>query len=181
MATCWEPGARVQLSHSDDPRRKLAWTLERVDMGSGWVGVHTGRTNPVMAEGISSGRIPALAGYRELRREVPFAPPGLDRGRLDIGLFNGAGPDALVEVKNVTLLDGGYLRFPDAVSLRARKHLDLLRAAVDRLAKKAMASLTETRPELRVIQGGVGNDGTKSESTAPDAGSPPQGESRSNR
>lgn len=130
MATCWEPGARVQLSHSDNPRRKLAWTLERVDMGSGWVGVHTGRTNPVMAEGISSGRIPALTGYRVLRREVAFTPPGMEKGRLDIGLFDGAGRDALVEVKNVTLLDGDCLRFPDAVSLRARKHLDLLRAAV---------------------------------------------------
>lgn len=33
MATCWEPGAPVQLSHSTNPARKLAWTLERVDMG----------------------------------------------------------------------------------------------------------------------------------------------------
>ena len=33
MRGCWEPNARVQLSHSDNPRRKLAWTLERVDMG----------------------------------------------------------------------------------------------------------------------------------------------------
>lgn len=49
----------------------------------------------------------------------------------------------------------------------------LLRAAIDKLTKKAMESLTETGPELRVIQGGVGNDGTKSESTAPDAGSIP--------
>jgi sugar fermentation stimulation protein A len=27
MATCWREGARVQLSHSDAPHRKLAWTL----------------------------------------------------------------------------------------------------------------------------------------------------------
>lgn len=128
MRTCWEPGAPVELSYSGDPRRKLAWTLERVDMGQGWIGVHTGRTNPVVAEAVEQGRIPALAGYRTLRREVPFAASGL-AGRLDLGLEDGAGPDALVEVKNVTLLDGDRLRFPDAVTERGRKHLELLAAA----------------------------------------------------
>lgn len=130
MATCWEPGARVQISRSDNPRRKLAWTLERVDMGGGWIGVNTARPNSVMAEGISAGRIPSLAGYEELRREVTFAPTELERGQLDIGLSAGNGPDALVEVKNVTLLDGDRLCFPDAVSARGLKHLQLLRAAV---------------------------------------------------
>ncbi len=130
MATCWAPGAPVQLSHSGDPRRKLAWTLERVDMGAGWVGVHTGRPNAVMAEGIAAGRIPTLAGYRGLRREVVFAPHGQEGGRLDLALTEGPAPDALVEVKNCTLHDGDCLRFPDAVSLRGRKHLDLLAAAV---------------------------------------------------
>jgi sugar fermentation stimulation protein A len=60
MATCWAPGAPVQLSHSTDPGRKLAWTLERVDMGAGWVGIHTGRPNAVLAEGIAAWRIPSL-------------------------------------------------------------------------------------------------------------------------
>ena len=132
MTTCWSPGAPVQLSHSDNPRRKLVWTLERVDMGSGWVGVHTGRTNRIVTEGILAERIPTLAGYRRLRHEVGFAPTGYPKGRLDIALYDGAAADVLVEVKNVTLLDGDYLRFPDAVSERGRKHLGLLRAAVER-------------------------------------------------
>jgi sugar fermentation stimulation protein A len=157
MAGCWEPGARVQLSRSSNPRRKLAWTLERVDMGGGWIGVHTGRPNEVMAEGIALGRIPPLNGYATLRREMAFAPPGHAPGRLDIALYGDAAagtggegasrqsprarrhlptdmladglPDVLVEVKNVTLLDGDCLRFPDARSDRARKHLDLLASA----------------------------------------------------
>ena len=131
MATCWEPGAPVQLSRSGNPRRKLAWTLERVHMGSGWVGVHTGRTNPVIAEGISAGKIPGLTGYRDLKREVSFARPGHPKGRLDIALTDGPTADVLVEVKNVTLLDGDCLRFPDAVTERGRKHLGLLQAAVE--------------------------------------------------
>jgi len=146
MATCWTPGAPVQLSHSDDPRRKLAWTLERVDMGAGWVGVHTGRPNAVLAEGIAAGRIPSLSGYREVRREVAFAPADQEGGRLDLGLSAGFAPDALVEIKNCTLLDGDCLRFPDAVSLRGRKHLGLL-AAVVAQGRRGVMLFALNRPE----------------------------------
>jgi sugar fermentation stimulation protein A len=148
MTTCWAPGAPVQLSHSNDPRRKLAWTLERVDMGAGWVGVHTGRPNAVLAEGIAAGLIPALAGYRELRREVVYAPSGQEGGRLDLGLSAGQARDALVEIKNCTLLDGDCLRFPDAVSLRGRKHLDLLAAAVAQ-GRRGVMLFALNRPEGR--------------------------------
>ena len=66
-----------------------------------------------------------------MRREVGYAPAGHRRGRIDIALSDGPGADAFVEVKNVTLLDGDRVRFPDAVSERGRKHLGLLRAAVE--------------------------------------------------
>jgi len=45
-------------------------------------------------------------------------------------LQGGAGPDVLVEVKNVTLLEGDRLLFPDAVSDRALKHIELLHGIV---------------------------------------------------
>jgi sugar fermentation stimulation protein A len=146
MATCWRAGVPVQLSHSDNPNRKLPWTLERVDMGGGWVGVHTGRTNPVMAEAIEGGLIAPLRGYRRLRREASFRPAGLPGGRLDILLSEGEGPDALVEVKNATLLDGERIRFPDAVSERGKKHLDLLAEAVRQGLRGALL-FAVNRPE----------------------------------
>jgi len=172
MATCWAPGASVQLSHSTNPERKLPWTLERVDMGGGWIGVNTARPNQVIAEGIAAGRIPPLACYAQLRREVAFQPVDQPRGRIDIGLSSGPRPDALVEVKNVTLLDQGGLRFPDAVSERGRKHLDLLLAAV-RSGLRGVILFAANRPEgdrvgpawavdpayswrlLEVVEGGV--------------------------
>lgn len=126
MHTCWAVGAPVQLSYSDNPKRKLAWTLERVDMGCGWVGVHTGRVNKLVATAIAAGKIPTLAGYNILRQEVTMDIPGLPRGRLDLGLYDGLTADALIEIKNVTLLDGPCLRFPDAVTQRGRRHLELL-------------------------------------------------------
>jgi sugar fermentation stimulation protein A len=146
MTGCWEDGAPVQLSYSEDPRRRLAWTLERVDMGHGWIGVHTGRPNAVLAEGIAAGLIPTLAGYRQVRREVAYAPPGQEAGRLDIGLGDGLAPTALVEIKNATLLDGGRVLFPDAVSLRGLKHLDLLETALSE-GYRAVILFAINRPE----------------------------------
>ncbi|WP_457668123.1 DNA/RNA nuclease SfsA [Thiolapillus sp.] len=122
MTGCWEPGAPVQLSHSDNPKRKLAWTLERVDMGRGWVGVNTQRTNPVIEEALLQSRIAVLEGYAVVEREK--SPPLEGRSsRLDMFLSGGRKPDAWIEVKNVTLLMGDCLGFPDAVSVRGSKHL----------------------------------------------------------
>lgn len=132
MTTCWRPGAPVQLSHSDNPKRKLAWTLERVDMGHGWIGVNTARVNHIVASAIERQRLPALDGYREIRKEPIFNAVGYPRSRFDIFLSQGKRPDAYVEIKNTTLLSGDTVQFPDAVTDRGRKHLELLVEAVKR-------------------------------------------------
>ncbi|MCP3870651.1 MAG: DNA/RNA nuclease SfsA [Gammaproteobacteria bacterium] len=146
MTGCWAPGAPVEISHSDNPRRKLPWTLERVDMGSGWIGINTSRTNAVVEEALQAGCIPPLSGYGIFKREVNFDLPGHARSRLDLMLQGGAGPDALVEVKNVTLLEGDCLRFPDAVSVRALKHLNLLKGITDQ-GNRGIILFALNRPE----------------------------------
>lgn len=160
MASCWSPGAAVQLTHHDDPRRKLAWTLERVATDDGWIGVHTGRPNQVLALAVAAGQISPLAGYAGLRREAIWRPSGAalsqagrgsggaPGGRLDLLLTDGPAPDALVEIKNVTLLDGDTLRFPDAVSARGRRHLALLTAAVA-AGRRGVMLFALNRPEGR--------------------------------
>ena len=146
MRTCWQPGARVQLSHSDNPRRKLAWTLERVDMGQGWIGVHTGRTNEVIGEGLRQGVIKTLAGYGGVRSEVVCPSGDLPRTRFDFKLSEGMGPDAWIEVKNVTLYEEGCLQFPDAVTTRGRKHLEVL-AHLRHQGARAVMIYALNRPE----------------------------------
>jgi sugar fermentation stimulation protein A len=146
MKSCWRPGAPVELSYSDNPRRKLKWTLERIDMGSGWVGVNTMRTNSVIAEALENGTIPQLLGYRLLKREVSFQGEDGRAARFDIQLQEGAQPDAFVEVKNVTLLDQDRVRFPDAVTERGRKHLDLLLEVVNK-GLRGVVLFAVNRPE----------------------------------
>ncbi len=148
MKTCWEPGARVEVSHSDNPSRKLAWTLERVDMGGGWIGVHTGRTNAVVVEGVQQGRVPGLTGYGEVRREVTVQWAGLPRSRLDLQCLGGSRPDAYVEIKNVTLLEGDRLMFPDAVTTRGQRHLAVLAEAC-RQGFRGIILYALNRPEGR--------------------------------
>jgi sugar fermentation stimulation protein A len=157
LMSCWAPGVPVQVSPAANPRRKLRWTLERTDMGGGWIGVNTQRPNQVMAEGIGAGRIEPLAGYGLLRREVGYAA-GQHFGRVDIALYDGPASephgdadrggtaDALVEVKNVTLLEGDRLRFPDAKTERGRKHLALLAHAV-RSGMRGVMLFALNRPE----------------------------------
>jgi len=146
MTSCWAPGAPVELSHSDNPRRKLAWTLERVDMGHGWVGVNTARVNAVIAEGIDNGAIGELAGYATLAREPKFEAEGHPGSRFDMLLTEGPGPDAYVEVKNATLLVDDVVRFPDAVTDRGKKHLELLEIAVKR-GYRGVIVFAVNRPE----------------------------------
>src|SRR5260370_32483899 len=65
-------GARVWLSTSANPKRKLAhsWELVEVALGGGaeLVGIHTVHPNALAAEGIAAGGIPELRGYALLRR-----------------------------------------------------------------------------------------------------------------
>ena len=146
MTACWKPGAPVQLSYSENPKRKLAWTLERIDMGQGWIGVNTGRVNHIVAAAIRSQRIPQLAGYKHIQKEPTFNIDGHPKSRFDILLTGGAAPNAYVEVKNTTLLTDKAILFPDAVTERGRKHLELLQEAV-KLGFRGVILYALNRPE----------------------------------
>jgi len=123
MLGCGRPGARVWLSRADRPGRKLGWTWELVEAEPGVVvGIHTGRTNDLVAEAILAGRIPRLAGYRTVRREVT-----VDAGRVDFVLESPRRKPCVLEVKNVTAaVRARVALFPDAVSTRATRHVRFL-------------------------------------------------------
>ena len=133
MTTCAEPGWRVALSESSNPKRKYRHTWELVHNGACWICVNTGRANAVVFEAISKGWIPKLAGYAEVLREQTFGD-----SRFDLLLKNGSNR-CYVEVKSVTLrTDDGCYAFPDAVTARGRKHLHGLVDAVQAGHRAAM-------------------------------------------
>lgn len=114
-----EVGAEVWLLPNGDPRRKLAWSWELIRVGEHLVGINTGHPNRLAAEAIAAGRIPALAGYAGLRREVPYGRSS----RIDLLLESPGRPICYVEVKNVHLKRGRLAEFPDCVTARGARHL----------------------------------------------------------
>jgi sugar fermentation stimulation protein A len=138
------PGAAVRCSTSEDPRRKLRHTLEMMRVGRIWVGLHTSRANAVVAEALGVGAPAALAGYGRTEREVAI-PAGEKRSRLDFRLSDRAADPrpAYVEVKSVTLAERGVARFPDSVTERGRRHLEVLKRLHDEGARAALVFLVQ--------------------------------------
>jgi sugar fermentation stimulation protein A len=146
MTGCWQPGAPVQLSASENPKRKLGWTLERIDMGVGWIGVNTSRTNQFINSFIRAGEIKLLSGYDQIKTEPAYCPPGFEKSRFDLLLCRENRRNCYVEVKNTTLFKDGQAQFPDAKTARGRKHLKLLQHAV-KSGHRAVILFAVNRPE----------------------------------
>ena len=123
------PGSLVQVSKSDNPKRKLAYTWEMIQVDSAWVGVNTAMPNRVVKLLLAQKLIPELAGrYSNVRAEVPY---GTDKkSRVDFLLTDKAQAQIYVEVKSVTLSAGKTALFPDTVTTRGQKHLKELTALI---------------------------------------------------
>jgi sugar fermentation stimulation protein A len=133
------PGARVWLSRSENPKRKLpySWELVEVDFGAGseLAGVNTAHPNAIVRAALAANMIPNLAGYQSVRSEVKYGK----NSRVDFLLEHPARPPCYVEVKNVHLMrTPGLAEFPDAVTARGAKHLDELAAVVAGGARAVM-------------------------------------------
>ena len=115
-----EPGSRVWLSQSDNPKRKLKYSWEIIEADGALVGINTAHPNKLVEEAIEAGNIKDLAGYETLRREVKYGK----NSRIDILLEGKDGGKTYVEVKNVHLMrQAGLAEFPDSVTARGAKHL----------------------------------------------------------
>jgi sugar fermentation stimulation protein A len=95
-------------------------------MPASLVGVNTQVPNRLVALSIKAGRVPELGGFGTIRREVRAG----DHARIDLMLQDGDNRQCFVEVKNCTLVENGVARFPDAVTQRGRKHLQVLQDLV---------------------------------------------------
>ena len=117
------PGAAVYLEPGRTPGRRTAFDLIAVDKGGVLINMDAQAPNRIFEEWAAAGGFsPEVTA---VRREVRWG-----ESRLDFCLETPRGPH-LVEVKGVTLEEGGRARFPDAPTERGVKHIHELVRAVE--------------------------------------------------
>ncbi len=105
---------------------KTLFTVVAVEREGQPIMVHTHATNEAVGHLLAAGRIPGLQTASVVQREVTVGSHRFDF------LLNKNGNPFYLEVKSCTLFEGKIAMFPDAVTLRGRRHLAALAELVSR-------------------------------------------------
>jgi len=117
-----DEGNEVYISKSDNPKRKLKYTLEIIKVKKNLVGVNTHFANKIAFHGLSNNLIKEVSNNDKIKPEVFFDK----ETRFDF-LIEKNKKKFFVEVKNVTLFRNKEIaEFPDAITSRGSKHLRTL-------------------------------------------------------
>ena len=112
-------GNKVWFSESNNPKRKLKYTLQIIEVDNKLVGINTHLTNKIILESLKKKKIQCLAKFTEIKPEVKFSK----NTRFDFLISNNK-EICFLEVKNVTLVrKTNTAEFPDAITTRVTKHL----------------------------------------------------------
>ena len=118
-------GNKVWLSKSNNPKRKLKYTLQIIEDQKTKVGINTHLTNRIVFDALSKRKIKNFKNLDKIQQEVKFGK----NTRFDF-LITEKDKKTFIEVKNVTLSrQSDIAEFPDAVTSRGLKHIqELLKA-----------------------------------------------------
>jgi len=115
-------GNKTWFSESNNPKRKLKYTLEIIKVEKSLVGINTLSTNKLVFEALNLKKIKKLSQFNNIKTEVKFS----NSTRFDF-LISNSKEKCFLEVKNVTLLRNKRIaEFPDAITSRGTKHLSEL-------------------------------------------------------
>jgi len=118
-------GNKVWVSKSNNPNRKLKYTLEIIRDKKSKVGVNTHFTNKIVLHALQNKLIKEFKNISEIKPETKFGK----NTRFDF-LIADKKNKSFIEVKNVTLSrKKGLAEFPDAVTTRGLKHINELENA----------------------------------------------------
>ena len=92
-------GNKVWFSKSNNPARKLKYTLEIIEVEKKLVGVNTLIANKIVSEALKKQKIKNLSKYNNIKTEVKFSK----KTRFDF-LISNKKEKCFLEVKNVTLV-----------------------------------------------------------------------------
>lgn len=115
------PNVKLLLRKASNPNRKTGYDVIAVDHENQWILINSGFHSDLASELIESGMIGELNDYSIQRREFSYG-----NSRIDFLLTSNTANHMLLEVKGCTLVEDGLAKFPDAPTLRGKKHLDEL-------------------------------------------------------
>ena len=117
---------KIWFSKSNNPKRKLKYTAEIIEVNNCKIGINTLLTNKIILESLVKKKINFFTNFTNIKTEFKFS----NGTRFDFLLSNNK-EKCLVEVKNVTLSRKNKLaEFPDAITSRGLKHLEQLSNAI---------------------------------------------------
>ena len=112
-------GNKVWFTETDNPKRKLKYTLQIISENKKLVGINTHLTNKIVLEALNKKKIKKLIKFNNIKSEVKFS----DNTRFDF-LISNKKKKCFLEIKNVTLVrTDNIAEFPDAITSRGTKHL----------------------------------------------------------
>ena len=115
-------GNKVWFSESNNPKRKLKYTLQIIQVNSKLVGINTHLTNKIVLESLKTKKIQSLSKFTKIKPETKFS----NNTRFDFLISNNK-EKCFLEVKNVTLVrKKNIAEFPDSITSRGTKHLKQL-------------------------------------------------------
>ena len=119
-------GNKVWLSKSNNPNRKLKYTLEIIENNNSKVGINTHSSNKIVLNALQNNSIDEFKNISNIKPETKFGT----NTRFDF-LISSKKSKIFIEVKNVTLSRRKKIaEFPDAVTTRGLKHInELLKAS----------------------------------------------------
>jgi len=94
-----------------------------------WVLINSGFHSDLAQELIESTMVSEFEGYEVERREFTFGKSRLDFLLRPLENYSTQPQKMLVEVKGCTLVEDGLARFPDAPTVRGKKHVEELISA----------------------------------------------------
>lgn len=141
------PGAKVYLEKGKNPARKTAWDLIAVEKGDRLINMDSQLPNKVAEEWLAQG---GLGQFSQLFREQTWGASRLDFCLKDSHRIK------YVEVKGVTLEEGGKVYFPDAPTARGVKHLEEL----TRIRREGMEAAVLFVVQMKGVSSFSPNDAT---------------------
>ncbi len=115
-------GNKVWISKSNNPNRKLKYTLEIIEDRNVKVGINTHSANKIVLNALNNNLIKEFKNTSIIKPEAKFG----SNTRFDFLLTNNY-IKTFLEVKNVTLSrEKNLAEFPDAITSRGLKHIEEL-------------------------------------------------------